>query len=274
MKKDYLFYGAFGIGVIALLAVLATYNFRSQDSTKDTGVDLNASNQEIMKQADEVDVMGADVTAEDAKQQEKDTAKQEQGKQKTTTQEDVDSMKAGQRASTTESSRMAAATEQSTEPKTDHKEQTEAQTETTATGKGYNGSQTLTWPVSGDVILPYSMDTTVYFQTLEQYKCNPGMLIAAEKGDQVEAVYAGTVKETGESKEFGQYLILELGNQYEVFYGQLQDIHVKKGDAVSAGDKLASVANPSSYYEKEGCHLYLAITKDGKPVNPVSLMTD
>lgn len=263
MKKDYLFYGAFGIGVIALLAVLATYNFKSQKPTKDKGVDLNASKQETMKEADQIDVMGEDVTAEDAG--ESTPTKNNTQKTQAATREDVDSMKAGQ-SSTTENKDQLSTTEKNG--------QTESQTSRAVAGNGYNGSQTLTWPVTGDVILPYSMDTTVYFQTLDQYKCNPGMLIAAQKGDQVEAVYAGTVKETGTSKEFGDYLVLTLGNQYEVFYGQLKDIHVKKGDAVSAGDKLASVAEPTSYYEKEGTHLYLAITKDGKPVNPVSLMTD
>lgn len=35
----------------------------------------------------------------------------------------------------------------------------------------------LAWPVEGNVILDFSMDATVYFSTLKQYKYNPAILI-------------------------------------------------------------------------------------------------
>ena len=292
MKKDYLFYGAFGIGVIALVAVLATYNLRSRNSTKDQGIDLNASNNEIMQEANDVDVLGDDVTAED--KQSDESASGQDNAEKTNTKDTqanataggstegtvADQTNIGQTGGSQTATEQAAGSETDTEQTAQNdtqknkEEKNEEKTETANSKNAYNGSQTLTWPITGDIILPYSMDATVYFQTLEQYKCNPGMLIGAEKGEQVCSVYAGTVKATGKSNEFGEYLILDLGNGYEVYYGQLADIHVEKGNKVSAGDKLASVADPSSYYEKEGCHRYLAVTKDGKPVNPVALMAD
>lgn len=283
MKKDYLFYGAFGIGVIALVAVLAAYNFRSRNSTKDQGIDLNASNNEAMLEANNVDVLGEDVTAED-KQGEADSSEQD-GSEKTdaeNTQANTTASGSAEAIGTEQGNAGQTVTKEAGTEQADTKQPSEddAQKSSTEEAKAansknaYNGSQTLTWPIIGDIILPYSMDATIYFQTLEQYKCNPGILIGAEKGAQVSSVYAGTIKETGKSNEFGEYLILDLGNGYEAYYGQLSDVHVAKGDKVSAGDKLASVANPSSYYEKEGCHLYLAVTKDSKPVNPVALMSD
>ena len=53
------------------------------------------------------------------------------------------------------------------------------QTGTQATaGKSHNINFTedsyILWPVNGAVIMSYSMDKTVYFQTLDQYKYNPG----------------------------------------------------------------------------------------------------
>ncbi len=261
VKKDYIFYGAFGIGVVALVAVLAIYNLRSQNSTSDEGVDLNASNQEIAQEEGNLEVINEDdIEADDRQTDETDS--------------DADKKQASEEPKETKT----------TDEKTDEDEEDKENEETSETNEtksdksrsnlSYNGAQTLTWPVTGDVILPYSMETTVYFQTLEQYKCNPGMLIGVEAGEQVAAVYAGEVTEIGESKEFGQYLILDLGNGYEVYYGQLKGIHVSEGDSVSAGDKIASVAEPTSYYEQEGCHLYIKITKDGTPLNPVNLMTD
>ena len=43
----------------------------------------------------------------------------------------------------------------------------------------YNGTDRLSWPVQGNVILDYSMDSTIYFPTLDQYKCNPALIIHA-----------------------------------------------------------------------------------------------
>ena len=37
-------------------------------------------------------------------------------------------------------------------------------------------------PVSGEVLIPFSMDSSVYFSTLDQFKYNPAMMIGAEQG--------------------------------------------------------------------------------------------
>lgn len=286
VKKDYLFYGAFGVGIVALVAVLAAYNLNSKKSTKDQSIDLNASGQEIMQEADNVDVLGEDnVLAQDEQGEMDDSKQTEQADAAIQPAPDMDapddSIAEEQTEEPPADETLSDGDAQEEKPENETNEQASASEEeqentakTVESLNAYNGAQTLTWPVTGDIILPYSMDTTVYFRTLEQYKCNPGMLIASEHGDQVASVYAGTIKEIGKSNEYGDYLVMDLGNGYEVFYGQLEDIHVSENDQVGAGDKLASIAEPSSYFEKEGSHLYIAITKDDKPINPVSLMAD
>lgn len=62
------------------------------------------------------------------------------------------------------------------------------QTGTQATaGKSHNINFTedsyILWPVNGAVIMSYSMDKTVYFQTLDQYKYNPAVIIEGAEGD-------------------------------------------------------------------------------------------
>lgn len=248
MKKDYLFYGAFAVGVIALISVMAVYNDKSEhpDIAKEQSIDLNATEE----QTEQVQVINDnDVVAKD--------------EQKVTTE-------AEERA---QASTQATTTEVSTEEQS-IAEGTTTEQQNTADYSSYNGSQTLTWPVTGSVILPYSMETTVYFRTLDQYKCNPGMLIAAPEGEDVLSVYAGKVTEIGNNKEFGNYIVLDLGNDFQVYYGQLDQVIVKEGELVNAGDVVATVAKPSSYYTKEGSHLYLAITKGDDPVNPVNLMVE
>ena len=47
--------------------------------------------------------------------------------------------------------------------------------------------------VKGDVLLPFSMDKTVYFPTLDQYQYNRGMVIRAHEGDAVCSVTEGRI---------------------------------------------------------------------------------
>ena len=45
----------------------------------------------------------------------------------------------------------------------------------------------LSWPVTGNIVLGYSMDTTTYFPTLDQYKVNPANVIQSEVSTPVSA---------------------------------------------------------------------------------------
>ena len=127
---------------------------------------------------------------------------------------------------------------------------------------------TLSWPVEGEVILPFSMDRSVYFKTLAQYQYNPAMLIGAEEGTEVFAAAKGTVIEVSKSNEYGHYVVMDLGDGYELIYGQLFDISIEVGETLEAGDRMASIGYPTRSYLEEGDHLYLKLTKDGAPVNP------
>ncbi|MBQ8527524.1 MAG: M23 family metallopeptidase [Lachnospiraceae bacterium] len=128
------------------------------------------------------------------------------------------------------------------------------------------------WPLSGNVILNYSMDSAVYFETLMQYKYNPAILIGAEQGDNVSAVARGQVVKIDESPQLGNYVVMNLGNGYEVTYGQLESLKVQEGTVVSRGQVIGNVAKTTKYYSVEGDHVYFMITKDGQPVDPLSLL--
>jgi septal ring factor EnvC (AmiA/AmiB activator) len=165
-------------------------------------------------------------------------------------------------------------------------ETTEAATEKAATTEtatvqktasdilSYDGKTKLEWPITGNIILPFSMDTTVYYETLDQYKCNPGILIEAKEGQGVGAVTKCKVVDVTESDELGKQVILDLGNDYTVIMGQLKDIKVKKGDVLNTKDVIGYVAEPTSYYTLEGSHLYMEMLEKETPVNPVKYMKE
>ncbi len=134
----------------------------------------------------------------------------------------------------------------------------------------FGDGDTLAWPIVGNVLVNYSMDKTVYFPTLEQYKYNPAIIIAAVEGETITAAANGKVSSIMQDRELGNVVVMELGNGYELTYGQLKDITVSEGGFVSQGEIIGSVAAPTKYFSVEGCNVYFKLTKDGVPVNPMT----
>lgn len=134
----------------------------------------------------------------------------------------------------------------------------------------FSDGDSLVWPVVGNVLVNYSMDKTVYFPTLDQYKYNPAIIIQANEGDMITAAAAGKVTSVFEDPQIGHAVIMDLGNGYEVTYGQLTNILVSEGSYVSMGDMIAQVAAPTKYFSIEGTNVYFKLTKDGEPINPMT----
>lgn len=134
----------------------------------------------------------------------------------------------------------------------------------------FSDKDTLAWPIVGNVLINYSMDKTVYFPTLEQYKYNPAIMISAVEGEAITAAADGKVSSVYADPELGNVIVMELGNGYELTYGQLKDITVSEGGFVNKGDIIGSVAAPTKYYVVEGCNVYFKLTKDGIAVNPMT----
>ncbi len=125
------------------------------------------------------------------------------------------------------------------------------------------------WPVKGDVLLPFSMEKTIYFPTLDQYQYNRGMVIRADEGADVSAVTAGKIIDIYDSAETGRTVMQDLGDGYTAIYGQLKDLNYDEGDTIAAGDVIGSVCATSKYFTVEGNNVYFAMEQDGKPINPM-----
>lgn len=136
----------------------------------------------------------------------------------------------------------------------------------------YDGKTKLTWPVTGNVLLPYSTEATVYFETLDQYRTNPGILIEAKENMSVKTVKQAKVTEIRNTAEYGQTVTMDLGSGYTATYGQMKDLTVKTGDTVEKGQVIGKVAAPTSYYTLEGTNLYFQLEKDKKSVDPAKYL--
>lgn len=134
----------------------------------------------------------------------------------------------------------------------------------------FAGTDALTLPVVGEVLLDYSMDHAIYHATMQQYKYNPALVLAAQEGTVITAAADGIVKSIYYDSQTGNTVIFDVGDGYELTYGQLEELAVAEGDRVSAGDLVGKVAAPTIYYSEEGSNVYFKLTKDGNPVDPLT----
>ncbi len=134
----------------------------------------------------------------------------------------------------------------------------------------FDAGQTLAWPVVGNVLINYSMDGYVYFTTLGQYRYSPAIVISAAPGEHITSASDGIVSNVFYDEEIGNAVTVTLGSGYELTYGQLENIAVKRGDYIATGELIGVVAQPTKYYSMEGSNVYFAMTKDGEPVNPLT----
>lgn len=145
----------------------------------------------------------------------------------------------------------------------------QAKSAATTTELHFDTEAGLLWPVSGAVILDYSMDQTVYFTTLDQYKYNPAVIIAGNVNEKVKAAASGKITEISTNEVTGCTVTMDIGDGYSAIYGQLKEVPYEVGAHVEAGNTLGFVNEPTKYYALEGSNVYFSLEKDGTPVDPV-----
>lgn len=204
-----------------------------------------------------------DKSSEDEKSEEKDQDISEKSDQNDKKSDEKEKKKAEEEAGmfdeTVDTARKDAKTEEA-----------EAISTTVQPALDFSEEDGLVWPIVGDVLINYSMDKTIYFPTLEQYKYNPAIVISATQGENIAAAADGRVTSVGYDPVIGNTVVMDLGNGYELTYGQLDNIIVSEGSYVSVGDNIGTVASPTKYYSLEGTNVYFMLTKDSQPVNPMS----
>ena len=80
------------------------------------------------------------------------------------------------------------------------------------------------------------------------------------------------ILEIGANEEIGNYVTLDLGNDYTVVCGQLKEIDVLAGEYVEKGALLGYVAEPTKYYSIEGNNLYFELLYGGQPVDALDFL--
>ena len=130
----------------------------------------------------------------------------------------------------------------------------------------------IVWPIEGAVLLDYSKDATIYFQTLQQYQYNPAMVIAGDVNSKVYFVAKGKITNIETNEVTGCTVTQDIGDGYIVKYGQLKELNFKVGDMVESGQVVGYISEPTKYYSVEGPNVYFQVLKDNEPVDPQELL--
>ena len=127
----------------------------------------------------------------------------------------------------------------------------------------------MSWPVYGETVMPFSGTSLIFDPTLDQFRTNDNLRIAAEEGAPVRAGAYGQVVAVGQNVRQGNYIVIDHGNGWIATYGQLmENILVNTGDIVSNGQIIGGVGQPSLFGSANGTHLHLRIEHAEEAINP------
>ena len=131
----------------------------------------------------------------------------------------------------------------------------------------------MAWPVYGETVMVFSASALIYDPTLDQFRTNDNLRIAANEGDAVRAGAAGRVIAVGRNVRQGNYVTIDHGNGWLATYGQLMEsIIVTEGDIVQRGQVIGGVGQPSIFAYENGTHLHLRIERDEVAVDPYDVL--
>lgn len=123
------------------------------------------------------------------------------------------------------------------------------------------------------VIRTYSETEPSYSSTLDVWEIHKGLDISAKKGSKVKTVIAGKVTDIYKDDNHGISVKVVGKDKVEVIYSNLDDkVSVKKGQEVKSGDVIGKVGNSTTVESLDGPHVHLTATKDGKSIDPMSLI--
>ena len=129
-------------------------------------------------------------------------------------------------------------------------------------------------PVAGKAVAEYSMDALCYNQTTRDWRVHDGIDFAAEAGTTVSAAADGTVYTVYEDETMGMTVVVKHDGGYTTKYASLgEEVSVKAGDTVTAGQKLGTVGATALLESAIGDHLHFSVSCNGTVVDPMAFLS-
>jgi septal ring factor EnvC (AmiA/AmiB activator) len=145
--------------------------------------------------------------------------------------------------------------------------QTETEPDRAATPAGppfISAKGLLNMPVKGKIISFFGPFRNTKYNVVNYQR---GINIKADRGEPIHAVHAGRVLFANWLKGYGNMIILDHGDHYYTVYAHAEEVFKAKGDAVEAGEVIATVGDSGSM---GGPALHFEIRHHGKPEDPLN----
>lgn len=120
----------------------------------------------------------------------------------------------------------------------------------------------LGWPVKGWLTSSFGIRRDPFNG---RRKMHEGLDIAARTGTPVIATADGIVSSVKTQPGYGKVVTIDHGYGYRTIYGHNSKYHVKVGQRIRRGDRIASVGNTG---RSTGSHVHYEVRLNGVPVNP------
>jgi len=148
-------------------------------------------------------------------------------------------------------------------------------TRATAAPEATPRPETWVWPLEGRVIGEYTPGEPVWSQTLGQWQTHPALDIEGSPGEAVYACGDGVILDAWNDRLWGNVIVVSFDGGYEATYAGLNTLRmVNAGDAVKAGQVIASVGQSAACEAEQGWHLHFEWRKDGEPADFRALFPD
>jgi septal ring factor EnvC (AmiA/AmiB activator) len=118
-------------------------------------------------------------------------------------------------------------------------------------------------PVKGRIISLFGEFKNTRYQVLN---FRSGIEIQTERGEPIQAVYAGKVLYADWFKGYGNMIIIDHGDHYYTVYAHIEEAFKTNGDSVETGEVIATVGDTDSI---SGPKLYFEVRHHGKPLDPM-----
>ncbi|MEG1409183.1 MAG: M23 family metallopeptidase [Terrisporobacter sp.] len=119
----------------------------------------------------------------------------------------------------------------------------------------------------------YSEKEPSYSSTLDVWEIHKGLDVKAKKGSKVKSIVSGKVTDVFEDEQHGVSVKLETKDKVTVVYANLDSkLSIKKNQEIKDGDVIGKVGNTTSVESLDGPHVHLTATKDGKSLDPMTLI--
>jgi septal ring factor EnvC (AmiA/AmiB activator) len=133
-----------------------------------------------------------------------------------------------------------------------------------ALGKFSREKGRLTWPSDGQIVSLFGRQKHPKFDTFIYKK---GIEIEPSKGDEVRAVYDGTIIFANWFKGYGMVIIIDHGENYYSIYAHLAKLLVSVGDKVGRSRPIGQIGETGL---SQGSNLYFEIRHQGEPLDPLT----